>query len=105
MANEESNSNLDKVVADLGSNYKKEDREVLKEAIDEVSNIASDISNRKSTDIKLFPYVKKAVIAMYLSRGAEGLKSRSEGSISSSFGDVIDTLRNDIIKNGLRVMK
>lgn len=105
MANEESKSNLDKVVADLGSNYRKEDREVLEEAIDEVSLIASDISNRKSTDTKLFPYVKKAVKAMYLARGAEGLKSRGEGSLSSSFEDIIETLRNDLIKNGLRVMK
>lgn len=105
MANEESKSNLDKVEADLGPNYKKEDREVLKEAIDEVSRIASNISNRKSTDINLWPYIKEAVKAMYLSRGAEGLKSRGEGSISNSFDDIIGKLRNDIIKDGMRLMK
>jgi len=103
--NEETKANIDKVIADLGANYKNEDKEVLEETIGEVSSIASDISNRKSSDEKLFPYIKKAVKSIYLSRGAEGMKSRGEGSISSSYEDIIDTLRNDIIKNGLRVMK
>lgn len=105
MGNEESKQNVDKVIADLGANYKNEDREVLEEVLDEVASVASDISNRKSGDTRLFPYIKKAVKSIYLSRGAEGLGSRSEGSISSSFENIIETLRNDIIKNGLRVMK
>lgn len=94
-------ANIDKIIADLGANYK-EDEEVLKEILEEVSSIASDISNREKTDIRLFPYIKKATKAVYLSRGAEGLASRNEGSISTSFEDIIDKLRNDIIKSGLR---
>ena len=96
-------NNIEKIKADLGANYK-EDEEVLKEILEEVSSIASDISNNKDTN-KLFPYVKKAVKAIYLTRGAEGLQSRSEGSISNSYEDIIEKLRNDIIKNGLRRLK
>lgn len=97
-------SNIDKIIADLGANYK-EDKEVLEEVLEEVSSIASDISNRQKDDEKLFPYIKKATKAVYLSRGAEGLASRGEGSISTSFEDIIDKLRNDIIKSGLRRIK
>ena len=92
---------INKIIADLGANYK-DDKEVLAEILEEVSSIASDISNRREDDVKLFPHIKKAVKAIYLSRGAEGLKSRNEGSISSSFEDVIDNLKNNIIKTGLR---
>nr|DAV33377.1 MAG TPA: tail connector protein [Caudoviricetes sp.] len=94
-------SNIDKIIADLGANYK-DDKEVLSEILKEVSSIASDISNRQKNDEKLFPYIKKATKAIYLSRGAEGLTSRGEGSISSSYEDIIEKLRNDIIKSGLR---
>ena len=76
----------------------------LKDILEEVSSIASDISNNKDKE-KLFPYVKKATKAIYLIRGAEGTQSRSEGSISNSYEDIIDKLRNDIIKNGLRRFK
>ena len=97
-------NSIDKIVADLGANYKK-DEEVLMDILEEVSSIASDISNRQKDDTKLFPYIKKATKAIYLSRGAEGLTSRNEDSISASFEDIIDKLRNDIIKSGLRRIK
>lgn len=97
-------SNIDKIIADLGANYK-DDKNVLKEILEEVNSIASDISNRQKDDEKLFPYIKRAVKALYLSRGAEGLTSRNEGSISTSFEDIIEKLRNDIIKSGLRRIK
>lgn len=97
-------ANIEKIIADLGANYK-EDEEVLKEILEEVSSIASDISNREKDDTRLFPYIKKATKAVYLSRGAEGLASRNEGSISTSFEDIMDKLRNDIIKSGLRRIK
>lgn len=38
--------NIDKIIADLGANYK-EDEEVLQEILEEVSSIASDIANRQ----------------------------------------------------------
>ena len=90
---------LEKIINDLGANYRN-DEDVLEDIISEVTSIASDISNRTSDDEKLFPYIKKTVKAIYLTRGGEGLQSRNDGSISNSFEDIIEKLRNDIIKNG-----
>lgn len=95
---------IQEIIENLGANYGDDD-EVLQNIIDDVTSIASNISNRSADDEKLVPYIKKAVKAMYLNRGAEGLASRGEGSISSSYEDIIDKLRNDIIKNGLRRLK
>ena len=97
-------NNIDKIIADLGANYK-EDKEVLQEILEEVSSIASDISNRQKDDEKLYPYIKKATKAVYLCRGGEGLQSRNDGSISNSFENIIEELRNNIIKNRLRRLK
>lgn len=96
--------NIDKIIADLGANYKN-DKDVLEDILEQVSSIASDISNRPKEDEKLFPYIKKSIKAEYLARGAEGLTSRNEGSVSSSFEDIIDKLRNNIIKAHLRRIK
>ena len=97
---EEKQEEIEKIKADLGENYQN-DEEVLQEIIKEVSSIAFDISHNKKKE-KLYPYIKKAVKAMYLARGAEGLQNKSEGSISNSYEDIVEKLRNDIIKNGLR---
>ena len=96
--------NIKKIKSDLGANYRN-DEDVLKDILEEVTSIASDISNRPKNDEKLFPYIKKAVKAEYLARGAEGLTSRNEGSVSSSFEDIMDKLRNNFIKSGLRRIK
>lgn len=95
---------IDKIIADLGANYREEDKDVLEEILEEVNSIAFNISNNKNKD-QLFPYVKRAVKSIYLNRGSEGLQSLSESGISSSFEDIIEKLRNDIIKNGLRRLK
>ena len=95
---------IDKIIADLGANYREEDKDVLEEILEEVNSIAFNISNNKNKD-QLFPYVKRAVKSIYLNRGSEGLQSWSESGISSSFEDIIEKLRNDIIKNGLRRLK
>ena len=73
-----------KIIENLGANYKN-DRDVLEDILEEVSSIASNISNRESDDEKLFPYIAKATKAMYLTRGAEGLQSKAESGVSSSF--------------------
>ena len=96
---------LDKIIRDLGANYNEDDYVVLEDIISEVSSIASDISNRDKNDEKLYPYIKRAVKAEYNQRGAEGLLSRAEGSISSQFEDIIEKMRNNIIKNGVRRLK
>ena len=61
---------LDKLINDLGANYNSKDEEVLEDILNEVSSIASNISNRNENDEKLYPYIKKAVKAIYLCRGA-----------------------------------
>ena len=96
---------LDKIKLNLGANYIEDADEVLQDIINDVTSIACDISNRNNEDEKLFPYIKDAVKSEYLSRGAEGLLSRSEGSQSSSFQDIVEKMRNDIIKNGVRRLK
>lgn len=94
---------VDKIITDLGANFKN-DKDVVEDILEQVTSIASDISNKQKEE-KLFPYIKRAVKAEYLARGAEGLTSRNEGSVSSSFEDIIDKLRNNIIKSGLRRIK
>ena len=95
---------INKIIDDLGTNYRDDDWELLKDILEEVSSIAFDISNNNNRK-KLFPYIKNATKAIYLNRGAEGLQSRNEGSISNSYEDIIAKLRNNIIKNGLRRFK
>lgn len=98
-------TNMIKIIDDLGANYKEDNTEVLKDILEEVTSIASNISNRRKDDKDLFPHIKRAVKAIYLCRGAEGINSRNEGSISSSYDDIIEKLRNDIVKSGLRRLK
>lgn len=95
--------NIKKIKSDLGENYRN-DEDVLKDIFEEVNSIALNISNNKNEN-QLFPYVKRAVKSIYITRGAEGMKSRNEGSISSSYEDIIEKMRNDIVKNGLRRLK
>lgn len=86
----------------LGANYREETDEVLRDIVKEISSIACDVANRECDDEKLFPYISKAVRAEYLIRGAEGLLSNTEGSISNSFEDIVDKMRSNMIKNGVR---
>lgn len=51
-------SNIDKIIADLGANYK-DDKKVLEEILEEVSSIASDISNRQKMTKNYFHMLRK----------------------------------------------
>ena len=96
---------LKQIKKNLGANYKENTDDILQDIIYDITSIACDNSNRKKDDERLFPYIKKAVRSEYLARGAEGLLSRNEGSISSSYKDIVEELRNNIIKSGLRRVK
>lgn len=96
---------LRKIKVSLGANYVESTNEVLQDIIDDMTSIACNISNRKEYDEKLYPYIKRAVKSEYLARGAEGLLSRNEGSISSSYENIVERLGNDIVKSGLRRIK
>lgn len=87
---------LEKIIERLGANYIENTDYVLKDIIEDMTSIAANASNRNKDDKKLIPYIKKAVISEYNARGAEGLLSRNEGSISSSFNDIEKKLRIDI---------
>ncbi len=95
---------LKRIKEELGANFK-EDANVLENIIERVTFVACDISNREKDDQRLIPYIEEAVKAEYLARGAEGLASKSEGSMSSSFKDIIKEMRTNIISNGVRRIK
>ncbi|MEI3357011.1 MAG: hypothetical protein V8R81_08545 [Clostridia bacterium] len=86
---------LEQIKKRLGANYIENTDNIIQDIIVDMTFIACDASNRKETDKKLFPYIKKAVISEYNARGSEGLLSRNEGSISSSFNDIEKKLRID----------
>lgn len=92
----------DEIIAELGANYNESDSGVIDTIIADITTIATEVTNLESSDERLTPYIKKAVKAEYLARGAEGLNSRSEGSISASYQDITDVLRADLIRGGLR---
>lgn len=88
---------LEQIKERLGANYYDDTDSILEDIIKDMTSIACNASNRKENDEKLFPYIKKAVISEYLQRGAEGLLSRNEGSVSSSFNDIEKKLRTDVV--------
>ncbi len=92
----------EEIITELGANYNESDSNVLDTIITDITTIATEVTRLESSDERLTPYIKKSVKAEYLARGAEGLNSRSEGSISASYRDITDTLRNDLIRGGLR---
>lgn len=96
---------LSRIKLILGANYLEDTDEVLREIIRTMTSVACDVSNRECNDERLFPYINKAVRAEYLARGAEGLLSNSEGSISNSFEDIVEKMRSNIVKNGVRRLK
>lgn len=87
---------LNKIKNRLGANYIENTDDTIKDIINDTTLIACDASNRNKDDPKLFPYIKKAVISEYNARGAEGLLSRNEGGISSTFNDIEKKLRIDL---------
>lgn len=89
---------LNKIKKRLGANYIENTDDIIEDIIEDFTSIACDASNRKKNDTKLFPYIKKAVISEYNQRGTEGLLSRNEGSVSSSFSDIEKKLRTDLIQ-------
>ena len=88
---------LEQIKKRLGANYRPNTDEIIKDIIEDITSIASNASNRDENDKKLNPYIKKAVISEYLQRGAEGLLSRNEGSLSSSFNNIEKKLREDLV--------
>lgn len=103
---------LDEIIALLGDNYSTSDASVLSNILDQVILQASYISNRdidlnaqEDENFKLLtPEIINATIIAYQTRGVESVKSQSELGQSNTFVDYTEKLRNDIIKNGKRVI-
>ena len=100
-ATESTNTIINQIIAELGTNYNTSDLSVLETIYGNIVTIATTTANTDLTD-ELIPYIKTATKAEYLARGSEGLKSRGEGSISNTFLDIEEKLRADIVRGGLR---
>lgn len=104
---------LQMIIAKLGANYNSTDSTVLENIVKEVIIQASFISNRDITigddadnNLKLLsPEIMDAAIIAYENRGVENVKSQSSLGESNTFVDYIEKLRNDIIKNGKRIIR
>ena len=99
---------LNEIIAELGDNYNSNDEALLEQIIDETTSNALFISNRsnivQNRDL-LKPEIKQSVITQYLRRGTEDTKSLGESGRSSTFVDYMEQLKNNIVKNGKRVVK
>lgn len=94
---------LDRLKRDLSVNFKNGDDSVLSDFIDDYISIASNNSNRRKDDEKLYPYVYNAVKSAYLRRGDEGSSSSTEGSLSTSYIDIEEKLAKDV--RAIRVIR
>lgn len=102
--NEKDKANmLERLKKDISVNFKVGDDSVLSGFIDDYISIASDNSNRRKDDTKLYPYVYNAVKEAYLRRGDEGSSSATEGSLSTSYVDIEEKLAKDV--RAIRVIK
>lgn len=99
------NTILSSVKKKLGANYIPNTDEVITEIIEMVEKKACNITHLKAGNEDLIPYIKDATIAEYNQRGAEGMNTRNEGGVSSGFFDIVEKMRKDLIKNGLRRVK
>lgn len=102
--NEKDKTNmLERLKKDISVNFKVGDDSILSGFIDDYISIASDNSNRRKNDTKLYPYVYKAVVSAYQRRGDEGSSSSTLGSQSSSYIDIEEKLASDV--RSIRIIK
>lgn len=96
---------LNEIKTDLGANYHETTDTLLQQIIDDLTVVALQVSNCDVSNTSIDYQIKEAVKSAYLRRGDESKTGSSEGSLSSSYIDIQDKLRNDIIKNGLRLVR
>lgn len=103
MTDENKTKMVTRLKSDLSVNFKDGDDSILSDFIDDYISIASNNSNRRKDDEKLYPYVYNAVKSAYLKRGDEGSSSATEGSLSTSYIDIEEKLAKDVRR--VRVVK
>lgn len=91
----------EEIIADLGSNYRASDEEVLEKILTRVTKDALFISKRKTSD-GIESEIIEAVKSLYMLRGTEDVESLSESGKSAKYKDVMKKLRQDIVSNGKR---
>lgn len=92
------------IIDDLAENYRN-DENVLRRLIDDVTAEALFISHRDKSQADLLKFeIKNCVKSIYLQRGSEDSTSKSESGTNTTYVDAIQKMRNDIIKNGKRIM-
>lgn len=108
---------LTSIKNDLGVNYYDDSTStIIGEILDEVINDALFVSNRRfkvdpDDETSLEPQldilgsnIRRAVKSIYLQRGSEDVSSTNQSGISSNFDDVMQKMRDDIIKGGKRIL-
>ena len=101
---------LNEIISDLGINFVDTDKNVLSNILNDVIEDALYIANRKHKTDKdnqialLKSNIKKAVKAIYLQRGTEDVKSNTESGINNTYDNAIDTMQQDIVKQGKRLI-
>lgn len=101
---------LASIKEDLGANYNSDDVTLLESIYNEVVDNALRFSNRifksnKETQVDvLASEIRRCVKTIYLSRGAEDVSSKSQSGLTSTYDDAMERMRNDIVKNGKRVL-
>lgn len=103
MTDENKTKMVTRLKSDLSVNFKDGDDSILSDFIDDYISIASNNSNRRKDDEKLYPYVYNAVKSAYLKRGDEGSSSATEGSLSTSYIDIEEKLAKDV--RAIRVIR
>lgn len=97
---------ITEIKRDLADNFREGDEAILQNIIDEVTNSALSISNRKRSQKNintLSMEIKKCVKGIYLNRGSEGTKSIGDDGKSLSFEELMTEMRENIVKSGKRV--
>ena len=102
------NEIFEEVKRDLSVNFNANEVQVLQRIIDKVIANALFISNRSNNEdnIELLkPEIEECVKTIYLQRGTEDVLNQSQSGLSNTFKNAMETLRNDIILNGKRIIK
>ena len=94
---------IEEIKRQLGVNFRNDDLTLI-DLLKHYTSVALNVSNRV-TELGLEPYIIEAVVEHYLRLGNEGLTSSNEAGISYGYIDIKEKLRNDIIKDGMRVIK
>ena len=85
----------EKIIADLGVNYKASDDGVLVELIANISDLAKEVTNRNSIDDLEFE-IKETVKSLYLQRGSEDVVTLNESGRTSTYLDTIKKFKRDL---------